>query len=187
VQTHLDIRTSERHLEQLARHAQELERLSFEDSLTSIANRRRFDQQLAISLDGGIDPENSLCVALIDLDDFKRINDKYSHSVGDDVLRSVAQAIKAAVRASDLPARIGGDEFVVLFPHTPIETARLVCERIGSKVAAIRWEQWSPELQVRVSIGVAQAEPSDTASALLKRSDAAMFEVKARTSKRGKA
>jgi diguanylate cyclase (GGDEF)-like protein len=179
VQAQLDIRTSERHLEQLARHAQELERLSFEDSLTSIANRRRFDQQLAIALDVGVDPQNSLCVALIDIDNFKQVNDEFSHSMGDDVLRCVAQAIKAAVRASDLPARIGGDEFVVLFPHTGIETAQLVCERIGKKVAAIRWEQWSSELRVSLSIGVAQAQPADTASELLKRSDAAMFQAKA--------
>jgi diguanylate cyclase (GGDEF)-like protein len=85
-----------------------------------------------------------------------------------------------------MPARIGGDEFVVLFPHTSIETARLVCKRIGNKVAAIRREQWASDLQVSVSIGVAQALPADTASELLKRSDAAMFESKARGGKRGK-
>lgn len=179
VQTHLDMRSSERHLKVLAQHSQELERLSFEDALTGIANRRRFDMQLAWALGAGA--EHPLCVALIDVNDFKSVNDTYSHAAGDDVLKSIASAIRVAVRANDLTARLGGDEFVILFPHTPLEVADAICERIRDHVAALRWRHWSDALQVRVSIGTALAEPDDTGDTLLQRSDLQMFKVKTQT------
>lgn len=116
-------------------------------------------------------------MALIDLDNFKRINDTFSHEAGDDVLRTVAQAIRGAVRESDLAARLGGDEFVVLFPHSTLEAAKAVCERIHATVAAMRWERYSPELRVVLSIGVTQSQPGDTAAGLLQRSDKAMFSL----------
>ena len=126
----------------------------------------------------GPEPQHPVCVALIDLDEFKRINDTYSHAAGDDVLRSVAQAIKAAVRESDLPARYGGDEFVILFRRTTIDMARQVCGRIQAAVAELRWERWSPALQVSASIGVSQAQAGDTGASLIQRSDVAMFGAK---------
>lgn len=178
VQAQLDIRASVRDLRLLATHAQELERLSFEDSLTGIANRRRFETQLSAALAGGQNPQHPTCVALIDIDDFKRVNDTHSHEAGDDVLRKVAEAIRDEVRDSDLPARLGGDEFVVLFPYTALALARSVCERIHAKVAALRWAQWSADLQMTVSIGVAQSQPGDSAATLLQRSDKAMFQAK---------
>lgn len=181
VQAQLDMRASERDLHLLATHAQELERLSFEDSLTGIANRRRFDAQLSACLSGTQNPQHPACVAVIDIDDFKRVNDSYSHEAGDQVLRKVAHAIREVVRETDLPARLGGDEFVVLFPHTSMELANAVCDRICAVVAALRWELCSPELRVTLSIGVAQAHPGDTATELLQRSDKAMFEAKRQT------
>jgi len=177
VQAQLDIRASARDLQQLASHARELERLSFEDPLTGIANRRRFDAQLAAALATTPHAQRHTCVAVIDLDHFKSINDRYAHEAGDDVLRGVAQAIRAAVREADLPARIGGDEFVVLFPHTALAAAQAVCERVGTMVAALRWSKW-PELQVTASIGVAESQAGDTAAGLLLRSDKAMFLAK---------
>ena len=119
-----------------------------------------------------------VCVALIDLDAFKRVNDTHSHAAGDDVLRSVAQALKAAVHESDLPARYGGDEFVVLFPRKTPHLAQQVCVRIQAAVAEPRWERWSPALQVSVSIGVSQAQPGDTGASLIQRSEVAMFDAK---------
>ncbi|MDB5850828.1 MAG: hypothetical protein JWP29_4580 [Rhodoferax sp.] len=179
VQAQLDIRASARDLQRLAQHANELERLSFEDTLTGIANRRRFEAQLATALAGMPHPRRPTCVAVIDLDAFKSINDRYSHAAGDEVLRTVAQAIRAAVRDSDLPARLGGDEFVVLFAHTQLAAAEAVCARIEAAVAALRWDRW-PDLRVGVSIGVAESAAEDTAAGLLLRSDQAMFKAKGR-------
>jgi diguanylate cyclase (GGDEF)-like protein len=179
VQTQLDIRRSEHHLQQLMSHSQELERLSYEDSLTTLFNRRRFEEKLAGSLSEGWDRQHPVCLAVIDVDGFKRINDSYSHAAGDEVLKTVAQAIRDSVRESDLPARIGGDEFAILFQHTDIEVARQVCERLHTTLAGLRWTHLSPALRVSVSIGVREAQPTDTPALLLRRSDAAMFAAKA--------
>jgi diguanylate cyclase (GGDEF)-like protein len=178
VQTQLDIRRSEHHLQQLVRHSQELERLSYEDSLTLLSNRRRFEAQLSACLGDGWDAQRPVCVAIIDVDDFKRINDTYSHTAGDEVLKAVAQSIRDSVRESDLPARLGGDEFVILFQRTGIETARQICERARANVAQLRWAHLSATLAVSVSIGVAEAQSDDTPAALLGRSDMSMFQAK---------
>jgi diguanylate cyclase (GGDEF)-like protein len=108
-----------------------------------------------------------------------RINDSNSHAAGDEVLKTVARVIRDSVRESDLPARLGGDEFVILFRRTTIETARQVCDRVGTTISGLRWPQLKPLISVRVSIGVAQARAGDTPATLLQRSDLAMFEAKA--------
>jgi diguanylate cyclase (GGDEF)-like protein len=178
VQTQLDVRRSEHHLQKLVSHSKELERLSYEDSLTSLFNRRRFEDRLASSLAETWDREHPVCLAIIDVDEFKRINDTYSHAAGDEVLKTVAQAIRDSVRESDLPARIGGDEFAILFQRTEIAVARQVCARLQATLAALRWAHLSAELRVGVSIGVCESRPGDTPATLLQRSDAAMFLVK---------
>ena len=187
VQTQLDVRRSEHHLRQLVSHSQELERLSYEDSLTTLSNRRRFEDRLTSSLGDAWDRQHPVCVAVIDVDDFKRINDTYSHTAGDEVLKTVAQAIRGSVRESDLAARFGGDEFVVLFQRTDIGVARRVCARLQETLADLRWEHLSPQLRVSVSIGVCEAQPGDTPASLLRRSDAAMFKEKARSPARSDA
>lgn len=180
VQTQLDIRASDHHLQQMLRNAQELERLSFEDALTGLPNRRRFEMKLASAVGGGWDPQHPVCVAVLDLDNFKRVNDTYTHSAGDAVLKAVAQAMRNSLRDSDLPARLGGDEFVILFHGTTLETAHSVCERIQSAVADLRWDHLSPSLQICVSIGLTEAQPGDSPVSLLHRSDLAMFGAKPR-------
>lgn len=184
VQAQLEQRSRLQHLRLMAQRSQEMERLSLEDDLTGIANRRCLEARLS-SLMGDVGHEGPpLCLALIDLNDFKQVNDTHSHATGDEVLRAVAQTIRAAVRESDLAARFGGDEFVVLFPHTPIEVARQVCDRIQALVAQLRWDVAAPGLSVGASIGVAQAQPGDTAAALVRRADAGMFSAKARRPRR---
>jgi diguanylate cyclase (GGDEF)-like protein len=178
VQTHLDMRTSEQHLQLMVQHSTELERLSFEDSLTGIANRRRFDSRLSEALKNQ-SVTHPLCVALIDLNDFKSVNDTYSHAAGDDVLRTIGRSIKEVVRDMDLAARIGGDEFAILFPNTSFEVAQMVCTRIHARVAELGWGHLSQSLQIKLSIGLAQSRLDDTPESLLRRSDIAMFEAKA--------
>jgi diguanylate cyclase len=178
VEAQLEIRSSKRHLEMLSKHSKELERLSYEDALTGIANRRRLEQQLALSLAARLNPELPLCVALIDLDGFKQVNDTFSHAAGDEVLKGVAAAMRSAVRDSDLLARFGGDEFVAVFPNTDAQTAWQVCHRIRSQVEQLRWPQLSPDLRIGLSIGIAQAEQGDSPADVVQRSDAAMFKAK---------
>jgi len=131
-----------------------------------------------------MNPHQPLCLALLDLDNFKQINDRHSHAAGDEVLKAVAQAMKSVVRDSDLPARFGGDEFVVLFPQTDAETARQICDRIQAQVRQLRWPRLSAELEVALSVGIAQAAAGDTPADLLHRSDEAMFRQKAALARR---
>jgi diguanylate cyclase (GGDEF)-like protein len=174
----LNARLSERHLQQALVQAQQFERWSLEDPLTGLANRRRFEQTLARRLDSRRATVLPLWVAMVDVDRFKSVNDRYSHQVGDQVLKAVAGLMAQNVRDSDLPARWAGDEFVILFGVIDEPQAQDICQRIGQAVAAFAWDGIAPGLHVTVSLGLAQAREGESAEAVLRRSDEAMYRVK---------
>jgi diguanylate cyclase (GGDEF)-like protein len=171
VTSRLRERQSERHLQQALAASKQFERWSLEDSLTGIANRRFFEQTLAKRLESDV----PVALAMIDVDQFKAINDTFSHQVGDRALQTVASLLTAAVRENDLPARLAGDEFVVLFEDAGSELATQICQRIRAAVIGFDWETIAQGLRVSVSIGVAVAAKGDTADTLLKRSDLSMY------------
>ncbi len=121
------------------------------------------------------------------MDHFKQINDGHSHGVGDTVLRRVDQALRQALRATDLPARFGGDEFALLLPDTGPAQALALADKLCQQVAAQDWAALAPALRVSLSIGVAvltreAASPGPHAAAaatLLRRADAALYGAKA--------
>jgi diguanylate cyclase (GGDEF)-like protein len=174
VQWQLDARRSERDRAQLADEAQRLEKLSMEDSLTGLANRRCFEQQLLAQLG----QRRMASVALIDVDHFKQVNDQHSHVVGDRVLSEIARMMRQHVREQDLAARLAGDEFVLLLRGANEEIAQQACWRLAEAVRRHDWASVSPGLQVSISVGAAQLRPDDTLETLLARSDAAMYAVK---------
>lgn len=171
-------RRQELHLEALEEHSRLLEKLSFEDPLTGLSNRRRFDELLARALDHGRHGGAPLCLAVLDVDRFKAINDRLTHAVGDLVLQGIATVVERSVRDRDVVARWAGDEFAVLFPDTHLDEAGIVCDRLAAALAAHDWSSVSPGLAVGVSIGVAQSEPDDTVQSLFLRSDVRMYAVK---------
>jgi diguanylate cyclase (GGDEF)-like protein len=149
------------------RRSQSYRELAFRDPLTDLANRRAFDDQLrAITRLGAV----AAAVMMIDVDRLKRVNDIQGHDVGDRVLRAIAQTISDCVRPGDLVARVGGDEFAVLFPATTIEKAAELGERIR---AAIHHD---PALPVTISIGIG-ALTDDSRAAVLA-ADTALYEAK---------
>ena len=168
----------ERHLDDLRRHSLRYQRMAMEDALTGVANRRALDEALHQALAAA--PAGHCCVALIDVDQFKRVNDCHSHLVGDQVLQRLAALLRAQVRGADLVARLGGDEFVMLL-LTDEAAAAGVCERVRLAVLQFDWTALAPGLAVRVSIGLAQAHPGDDVEALLHRSDLAMYGCKRRS------
>jgi diguanylate cyclase (GGDEF)-like protein len=174
----LDARLSERHLQQALMAARQFERWSLEDALTGIANRRHFEQALTQRLAARGATEQALAVAMIDVDQFKSVNDRFTHRVGDRVLKTVAGLLSEHVRESDLPARWAGDEFVILFGDAGQAQARFVCQRIGAAVAAFDWDSIAPGLRLTVSIGLADAREGDSAETLLHRSDESMYRLK---------
>ena len=151
------------------------------DSLTSLPNRRCFRARLDAALQDDAPSAPALAVLYLDLDGFKHINDRHGHDTGDELLRIVAQRLKAAVRAEDMVGRLGGDEFACLLA-SDIGHAQ-IAQRAGKLFDAVAapLQVGTQEFRVRPSIGIAVC-PTDgrTATELLKRADAAMYRAKRR-------
>jgi diguanylate cyclase (GGDEF)-like protein len=137
-----------------------LERLSHEDPLTGLANRRRWDAELSAVCAEARERGGVVSVLLVDLDHFKRVNDAHGHPGGDEVLRQVAGLLVAAVRTEDLVARLGGDELAVLLPGADERRAMALAEEVRDAAAALRPEGFAAG-EVTVSIGVAVAEGAE--------------------------
>ncbi len=140
------------------------------DSLTGLPNRRRFHESYPTSLDEAIEKRTPLALMLIDFDHFKLINDRDGHPAGDDKLREVAQALQSVVRREDLVARYGGDEFIVVAPHSSRDDARVLAERLRSAAQSSG---------ASVSIGLAvYPEDAEQHDALIEAADAALYRAK---------
>jgi diguanylate cyclase len=150
------------------------------DNLTQLANRAYFDEKLTemVKLRQRYDDE-PFSLMMIDLDNFKTINDSYGHPAGDRILKGVATKIKATLRGSDFIARFGGDEFALILVKTDGKAAEEVAWKICSEVRGSRFLLDSATLTMTLSIGLAEAHKSDTEESLLKRADEALYRVKA--------
>jgi diguanylate cyclase (GGDEF)-like protein len=133
----------------------ELERQAREDALTGLYNRRYFDDVFAKAFAQAQRLTTPLSVAITDIDNFKLVNDRFSHQMGDLVLRTVANIMKDTVRDIDTVARYGGEEFVVLLPAADAQGAKAVCERIRVAVENYPWHNLNPELKITLSLGIA--------------------------------
>lgn len=173
-----------RSVEEQMRWRREAESLADEvatDALTGIANRRALDGRLTRDVQSARTAGSALSVLMIDLDEFKSINDSCGHATGDDVLRLVAGALRKGVRPRDLAARFGGDEFVVILPGSTKRAAAFVAERLRDAVS--RLDVRAPDgtrVSVTSSFGVAEFDPSAHASpeALLADADQALYDAK---------
>ncbi|WP_156427304.1 sensor domain-containing diguanylate cyclase [Novosphingobium sp. Fuku2-ISO-50] len=152
-----------------------LARQAMTDPLTGLANRRAFDQDLARGLATG----QSGCLALFDLDHFKRINDLYGHTTGDRVIQVFAEVLRQSVRGGDNAVRLGGEEFAVLLFGARIADARQICERILQRFAA-RENHPSVDtvLRATVSAGLAPFEPGTSPEAVMTAADTALYHAK---------
>lgn len=180
VKWQLGARQSERHLAQALVASKQFERWSLEDTLTGIANRRAFETALADRLPGAVADFRPLTVAMVDIDQFKAVNDGYSHQVGDQVLKTVATLLASCVRERDLAARLAGDEFIVLFNDADEAMAGEIVTRIQYAIASFNWGAIAPGLSVSLSIGLSEAAAGDTVETILHRSDRSMYSDKAR-------
>ena len=164
--------------ERLAHEAAEATRASLQDGLTGIANRRRFDE--AVSRQGATGLAAHMGIALIDIDHFKQVNDRFSHAIGDAVLCRVAAVMAACCRHDDLLARYGGEEFVLLLRGIDTAAAAASCERTRAAVEAEPWASIAPGLAVTISIGCATAAQVGDAGigALLALADQRLYAAK---------
>lgn len=154
----------------------QLRALTLTDTLTHLGNRRRLDEALITEASRVGRTGEPLSALMADLDHFKRVNDQYGHAVGDLVLRAFGDLLRSRTRATDVITRFGGEEFIVLMPHTAIAQAIEVAERIRVSFAAMRIAPVTEP--ITVSCGVAQLVAGATGESLLKRIDRALYEAK---------
>lgn len=156
--------------------------LTVTDGLTSLKNRRAFEQELIDAYEHGRRYDRALAIAIIDLDHFKNINDTFGHQAGDAVLRSVAQVLDHGTRQSDFVARIGGEEFAIILPETELEEAVRFAEKIRTTLENSTIRTGDVAHHVTVSIGIAAMPHSSVRSGeeLYHAADQALYRAKAR-------
>jgi diguanylate cyclase (GGDEF)-like protein len=173
-------------VERLHRDKVAAQREASQDPLTGVGNRRALDDALrtvAHEIDAGDTRPASLL--LVDIDDFKAINDTYGHVVGDEALRGIAAAIRSVARPDDLVARIGGDEFVVLVRHADVDASYAIADRLREAIEALSIRAGTRQARVAASIGVASTGRGVTVADLLARADVHMYDEKARRASAG--
>lgn len=151
------------------------------DGLTRLANRAAFDEMLRVAASGSRAEGRPLSLLIADVDHFKAFNDRHGHRVGDQVLRAVADVLIESIKGRDLAARLGGEEFAILLPDTPLEGARAVAEQIRKRIAASRVRVRATGVEVdaiTVSIGVAEYDAEQTTDDLVERADGALYSAK---------
>ena len=145
------------------------------DELTKAYNRKLFNERVKEKIDMYKRYESYFCIALFDIDDFKKVNDTYGHDIGDKVLIEVCKIIKNNIRNTDMLFRIGGEEFIVLYPKTYLEDTILLLEKIKEKIKQTEIIKNHP---ITISIGVTKIQKSDTEQSLFKRVDELMYKSK---------
>lgn len=166
-------------LGQLREQSEAFEKQAREDALTGLPNRRAFDEALGRALERARQGDRPVSLAMLDVDHFKEVNDQHSHSIGDAVLREVGRMLSGASRVSDVPARVGGEEFALLFHDTTLEQAQLTCERLRQRFHEQRNWAGVAGLQINFSAGLVQWNGSDeSGQAMLKRADDALYRAK---------
>jgi diguanylate cyclase (GGDEF)-like protein len=155
------------------RYAEALE-LAHRDAVTGLHNRRFFDATIGREVARAERYGRKLALVLVDLDDFKRLNDRLGHVAGDAVLAAVAARLASSVRKADLACRFGGEEFAIVLPEAGEADAALVCERVQHAVASARADAG----ELSLSAGISALRPGDTAETLIARADEALLAAK---------
>jgi diguanylate cyclase (GGDEF)-like protein/PAS domain S-box-containing protein len=158
------------------REREQLQRLATQDPLTGLLNRRGLVAALGEVGERIERFGEAASLLLLDLDDFKRVNDTRGHQAGDRVMIEIAEVLRGALRASDVAARYGGDEFAVILPSAPVEAAEAIGEGLRDAIAEARLG--SPEKPITASVGVTGIRPGDSAEGVVARADEAMYRAK---------
>ncbi len=170
-----------RHYDQLRSSLDASVELAITDPLTGLFNRRYLEASIAKLMQRAAAPGRSLSLLLADIDHFKSVNDTYGHLAGDHVLREFAYRLRRLMRTSDLVCRLGGEEFIVVMPDTPLDVARQVGERVCASIAAepFRGGRDNSSLTITASVGVATlGEVNEGVEEFLDRVDLALYAAK---------
>ncbi|UWE14425.1 GGDEF domain-containing protein [Herbaspirillum huttiense] len=173
-----EVEKAEERIQALEQQLQQMGELVREDQLTGSLNRRGMDESLDREIANALRRETPLCVALLDLDDFKRINDTHGHATGDEVLVHLVQVIRETLRKLDVIARFGGEEFVILMPETSPQDAVQIITRVQRELTKRIFMHESQRLLITFSAGVSVYHPGESQAELLKRTDVALYKAK---------
>jgi len=154
------------------------ETLAATDELTGLLNRRRMAELTELALARHVRSSTPICLAILDVDHFKRVNDLYGHHIGDEVLTGIANVLKAGLRTTDLLARWGGEEFIVVLPDADAVNVKLVLDRILLDLMNLPVSRTSPDIRVAFSAGVAQWNTAESFHDCVERADHAMYRAK---------
>jgi diguanylate cyclase len=169
---------SKQEIEQLQQNLETVRTESLTDPLTTLANRKFFDQELARVIAEANEKNEPLSLLMTDVDHFKSFNDKYGHVTGDQVLRVVAISVKQNVKGQDIAARYGGEEFAVALPNTALQSAITVAHIRAMTKELMKRSSGERLGRVTISIGAAVLRPDDTPQALIERADECLYAAK---------
>lgn len=173
-----EVQQAEARIQELERKLEELSELALEDSLTGSLNRRGLDDAFEREMARVERRQSPLCVALLDLDDFKRLNDTYGHNAGDGALVHLVNIIKDTLRSMDVVGRFGGEEFLIVLPDTPLPDAVKTITRLQRELTKRIFLHENSKILITFSAGVALRAPGEDQDSLIKRADAALYQAK---------
>jgi len=162
-------------LEAIQMEHKKTEKKAHFDSLTEIYNRYKFNEILVEEFKRSQRYSNNFSIAIIDIDKFKNVNDTYGHLIGDEILIMIAQAVNNKARSTDVLARWGGEEFVILFKETPIDVAKILAERLKDEIQKLHHDIAGG---ITASFGATQYKEDDTLKSVFKRCDDALYKAK---------
>jgi diguanylate cyclase (GGDEF)-like protein len=163
---------------ELTRLKNQLEKQANEDPLTGLFNRRVFNEKIETEFTRVQRFDGQMSVMVCDIDSFKKVNDTFSHSVGDEVLKAVAKIFKSNIRSIDTVARYGGEEFVILLPETKASEAYSICDRLRQMVETHPWHKIHKDLKVTLSMGICDDTSSKDAHEMVSKADHTLYSVK---------
>lgn len=158
--------------------SQKYEKLSRRDELTSLSNRRDIAEKIDNEVSRFERNQHPFCVLMLDLDNFKQINDVHSHHCGDHVLSEVGRTLSQSTQKRDCVARWGGEEFLVLLPETGIQQARIIAERLRENIADMDCSYQDIPIRITLSIGIAEFNQNTTVDDMIKRADKMLYTAK---------
>ncbi len=163
---------------QWRRRERELELMIGTDPLTGVSNRRVFFERLREEMTRQARHGGAVSVLMVDVDHFKDVNDRYGHQAGDQVLVSIANALRASLRTTDIVSRYGGEEFALILPETDAEAAQLAAERVRAAVREFEYATLKSAARVTISVGIATMRAEEELDQLVSRADQALYRAK---------
>ncbi|MCX8146148.1 MAG: diguanylate cyclase [Azovibrio sp.] len=177
-QTQQRVEAAEARIEALEKELEATSQLIRHDQLTGILNRRGLEEICDKEIARASRHASPLCLALLDIDNFKKLNDSLGHAAGDEALIHLARVVRDTLRPQDTAARLGGEEFVLIFPDTDLAQAAIAMTRVQRELTRRFFMHDNQKILITFSAGVTQMQPGDSRDSMLKRADAAMYEAK---------